>query len=141
MRRYSAATNGGNAVSLSGRFWELARIYGLPADGLLAEMAESLQPLGRKEIVIDLTRLGLLAEPARATVAVYAHEIRARRGDYVSDVVTLRSGDLEPMSYELGIRPTTLLRRQDPAVRPAARGETLRTDSAASSSAFFLRSA
>ena len=99
----------------------LARVYGLPADGLLAEVAEILQPLGRKEVVIDLTRLGLLAEPARATVAGYAHEIRARRGDYVSDVVTLRSGDLEPMSYELGIRPTTLLRRLDPALRPAAR--------------------
>jgi hypothetical protein len=41
----------------------------------------------------------------------------------VSDVVTLRSGDLEPMSYQLGIRPTTLLRRLDPALRPAERRE------------------
>jgi transcriptional regulator with XRE-family HTH domain len=113
---------GERSISL-GRFWELARVYGIPADGLLAEVAEILQPLGRKEVVIDLTRLGLLTEPARATVAGYAHEIRARRGDYVSEVVTLRSGDLEPMSYELGIRPTTLLRRLDPALRPAARRE------------------
>ncbi len=113
---------GERSISL-GRFWELARIYGLPADRLLAEVAGALQPLGRKEVVIDLTRLGLLPEPARGAVAGYAHEIRARRGDYVSDVVTLRSGDLEPMSYELGIRPTTLLRRLDPALRPSTSKE------------------
>jgi transcriptional regulator with XRE-family HTH domain len=113
---------GERSISL-GRFWELARIYGLPADRLLAEVAEILQPLGRKEIVIDLTRLGLLAEPARGAVAGYAQEIRARRGDYLSDVVTLRSGDLEPMSHELGIRPTTLLRRLHPALRHTARRE------------------
>lgn len=107
---------GERSISL-GRFWELARLYGLPADRLLAEAAESLEPLGRKEVVIDLNRLSLLPEPARAMVAGFAHEIRARRGDYLSDVVTLRSGDLEPISHELGIRPPTLLRRLNPALR------------------------
>jgi transcriptional regulator with XRE-family HTH domain len=107
---------GERSISL-GRFWELAGIYGLPADRLLAEAAEILQPLGRQEVVIDLTRLSLLAEPARGRVAGFAHEIRAKRGDYLSDIVTLRSGDLEPISYELGIRPPTLLRRLDPALR------------------------
>jgi hypothetical protein len=91
-------------------------------------VAEILQPLGRKEIIIDLTRLGLLAEPARATVAGYAHGIRAKRGGYVSDVVTLRSGDLEPMSYELGIRPTTLLRSWTPPCVPRHAGKTPRAD-------------
>jgi transcriptional regulator with XRE-family HTH domain len=108
---------GERSISL-GRFWDLARLYGLPADRLLAEVAEILQPLGRKEVVIDLNRLRLIAEPARGTVAGFAHQIRTRRGDYLSDVVTLRSGDLEPISYELRIRPPTLLRRLDPALRP-----------------------
>ena len=108
---------GERSISL-GRFWELARIYGLSADRLLAEAAELLQPLGRKEVVLDLTRLSLVEEPARGRVAGFAHDIRAKRGDYLSDVVTLRSGDLEPLSHELGIRPPALLRRLSPALRP-----------------------
>jgi transcriptional regulator with XRE-family HTH domain len=112
---------GERSISL-GRFWELARLYGLPADRLLAEAAQALQPLGRKELVIDLNRLSLLEEPARGTVAGFAHDIKAKRGDYLSEVVTLRSGDLEPISYELGIRPLTLLRRLNPALRSEPQG-------------------
>jgi transcriptional regulator with XRE-family HTH domain len=101
---------GARGISLE-RFWELAAIYGLPADRLLAEALRRLDPRGRESVVVDLNRLPLLDEPPRRLVAEYLHSMRDRRGDLVTDVITLRSGDVEEMALSADVPIRTLLSR------------------------------
>jgi transcriptional regulator with XRE-family HTH domain len=98
------------------RFCELAQLYGFPADRLLAEVMADLQPDGRAELVIDLNRLSLLEEPDRLAISELLHQVRTQRRDYLSDVVTLRSGDVEALALERHIGPSKLLSRLRPAM-------------------------
>src|ERR671918_124174 len=58
---------GERAISLE-RFCDMAALYGIPPDRLLADVLDRLRPEGRAEVMIDLTRLELLPgeEPRRA---------------------------------------------------------------------------
>jgi hypothetical protein len=107
---------GERAISLE-RFFELARLYGIPADRLLARVLDRLAPDGRAEIVIDLNQLELLPgeEPRLATDLV--RRVGRQRGQRLSDVINLRGGDLEALALDSGVDPDTLRRRLDPAVR------------------------
>jgi transcriptional regulator with XRE-family HTH domain len=98
------------------RFCELAQLYGFPADRLLAEAMARLDPDGRTELVIDLNRLELLEEPDRSAVSELVQEVRAKRNDYLSEVVTLRSGDVEALALERRLQPSKLLSRLRPAM-------------------------
>jgi transcriptional regulator with XRE-family HTH domain len=109
---------GERTISLE-RFTELARLYGTPADRLLGEVLEMADPQGRAEIVIDLTRLALLDEAEVRAVAEFIHNVRTKRGDYLTDVVSLRSGDVEALALRSGVAPRDLLSR----LRPALRGQ------------------
>lgn len=106
---------GERSISLR-RFWELAHLYGIPPDRLLTEAANRMQPVGRREVVIDLNRLALVEELARGAVASFTHEIKTMRADYLSDVIALRSADVETLSYELGVLPRVLLQTLGPAL-------------------------
>jgi transcriptional regulator with XRE-family HTH domain len=107
---------GERGISLE-RFCDLARLYQRPADGLLGEMLALLKPKSRQEIVIDLNRLSSISEGEAVLVAEFVHNIRTRRGDYLSEVITLRSADLEELSLSSRQRPETLLAKLRPAVR------------------------
>lgn len=106
---------GVRAISLR-RFCELARVYGMSPDGLLAQVMAEWSPESRRELVLDLNRLSLIEEEGRA-VAEFVHRVKAQRGDYMSDVVTLRSGDLEVLAARSGRSPRALLERLQPALR------------------------
>ena len=101
------------------RFCELADVYGIPPDRLLAEALETIAPEGRQEVMIDLTRLPLLEDEGEGVlrVAQFVHEVRARRGDYLGEVLTLRSGDLEEIARSASMDAGSLRSVLKPAIR------------------------
>src|SRR5438309_276528 len=75
--RFKASVVGGyergeRAISLE-RFCDLAVVYGIPPDRLLAEVLGQLEPEGREEVVIDLNRLSLVEESERGPLAEFLH--------------------------------------------------------------------
>ncbi len=119
--RFKASVVGGyergeRSISLE-RFAALARFYGVPPDRLLAEAVSGIEPDGRGKVVIDLTRLSSIAEEDQRTVSEFVNRVRAQRGDYVGETLTLRSGDVEAMALASQVRPKRLLASLRPAVR------------------------
>lgn len=108
------------AISLD-RFCLVARIYGLSPEGLLGRVLDHLNPEGRAEVVVDLAGLPKLRSAEGRVVAEFVHDVKARRGDYLADVITLRSGDLEILSASTNREPRELLKRLRPVVRPVPR--------------------
>jgi transcriptional regulator with XRE-family HTH domain len=106
---------GERAISVD-RFCELAQVYSIPADRLLADAFARLDPKGREEVVIDLTRLELVEEPSRELVTTFVRAVTEMRGDRQTAVVTLRSGDIEAIALEQRIRPGRLLSDLRPAI-------------------------
>lgn len=115
-----AYERGERSISLS-RFCELAQTYGIPADRLLADVFARLEPAGRQEIAIDLNLLTLIPGEEGKVVAEFVHRLKSQRGDYMTDVITLRSGDIEAISLASSQAPSTLLHTIQPAVRPPLR--------------------
>jgi transcriptional regulator with XRE-family HTH domain len=111
-----AYERGERNISLS-RFCELAEMYGFPPDRLLADVFARLDPAGRQEIAIDLNRLTLIPGEEGKVVAQFVHKLKSQRADYMTDVITLRSGDIEAISLEASQTPNTLLRTLQPALR------------------------
>jgi transcriptional regulator with XRE-family HTH domain len=99
------------------RLCELAEVYGTPADRLLGEVLDGLDPVGRKEVIIDLTRLARVETDNMAPVAEFIHEVRTQRADYLADVITLRAGDLQELSMRTHYSPEALLEKLSPAIR------------------------
>jgi transcriptional regulator with XRE-family HTH domain len=109
---------GERGISLR-RFCELSALYRIPPDRLLARALDRLNPQRAVEVVLDLNRLNLVEEPERRAVTEFVRDIRARRGDFGSEVITLRAGDVEVIAYHSRLDPRTLLRRLEPALRRA----------------------
>jgi len=101
------------------RFCELSEVYAVSPDRLLAEALESMAPDERGEVVIDLTRLPLLEgeEQGLLRVAEFVHRVRAQRGDYLGEVLTLRSGDLDEIARGASMRVGSLKSLLEPALR------------------------
>ncbi len=99
------------------RFCRLARLYGQPPDRVLADALEGLEPEGRREVAIDLTRIPDLPDPQARLVGAFVHEVRSRRGDYVTDVITLRAGDVESMALAANRSARAFLADLAPALR------------------------
>jgi transcriptional regulator with XRE-family HTH domain len=117
--RYSPSSLGGyergeRAISVV-RFCDLARLLGVPADQLLGDALDRISADERREVVIELTDLPD-SEAGRLTAA-HAHHVKERRGDYLSTVVTLRSGDLQVIADASGLDVPTLLSSLGGAVR------------------------
>ncbi|MCA1845772.1 MAG: helix-turn-helix domain-containing protein [Actinomycetota bacterium] len=118
--RFKASGVGGyergeRAISLQ-RFCELAAVYGVTPDIILANALRDADPVGRHEIVIDLTQLARLDGTDVSQVAEFIHKVKMERGDYLSDVITLRSGDVEAIASASQVEPRALLRRLEPAI-------------------------
>jgi transcriptional regulator with XRE-family HTH domain len=111
-----AYERGERSISLA-RFCDLAQTYGIPPDRLLAEVFARLDPEGRQEVAIDLNRLTLIPGQEGKVVAEFVHRLKSQRGDYMTDVITLRAGDIEAISLASSQTPSTLLRTIQPAVR------------------------
>jgi transcriptional regulator with XRE-family HTH domain len=110
---------GERTISLE-RFTQLAKLYGVPADRLVGEILGTVP--GEVEIVIDLNRLALLDEREVRAVAEFVHNVRTKRGDYFTDVISLRSGDVDALAFSSGLAPTELVSKLQPALRGRIEG-------------------
>ena len=107
------------------RFCALAALYGVPPDRLLSRTLEQASPAGREELVIDLNKLSLIPDGQAGMVAEFIHRIRLQRKDYLSDVITLRSGDIDALALSAQLKPDDLLASLRPAVRSGDESITL----------------
>jgi transcriptional regulator with XRE-family HTH domain len=99
------------------RFCELAALYGLAPEELLTRVLDERSRGSRRSVVIDLFRLEQVqGEPGRI-LARFVHEVRTRRGDLRSNVISLRMGDIEALALGSGQRPADLLRDIGPVRR------------------------
>lgn len=106
---------GERAISVR-RFVELARLYGFSPDQLLREALDELPGAASAPIVLDLTRLSALPPEAGRSVGRLAQTIKTKRADYVSDVLSLRAGDLEVWASELRTTAEELAERLYPVL-------------------------
>lgn len=118
--RFKPSATGGyergeRAITLE-RFCELCELYGVTPDRLLAEVRAKLAPEGRREVVINLSRLSLLEAHEARVIADFVHKVRLQRADYLADVITLRSGDLETLAFASRQKTRNLLTNLAPAL-------------------------
>jgi transcriptional regulator with XRE-family HTH domain len=109
--RFKSSSLGGyergeRALTLE-RFCAIADLLNVPAEELLSDILDRLRPDARHEIVIDLRSLPKSAEGQ--AVARRANELKAKRGDYLSQVITFRSSDLEVLARSVGSVPRDLM--------------------------------
>jgi transcriptional regulator with XRE-family HTH domain len=109
--RYKPSSLGGyergeRAITLS-RFCDLAYLLGRRPDQLLGRALATVEPEQDREILIDLSELPD-SGPGRE-VARYVHDVKSMRGDYRSNVITLRSGDLRVIAVASGLPIRRLL--------------------------------
>jgi transcriptional regulator with XRE-family HTH domain len=97
------------------RFCELANLYGLAPEELLTRVERSRG--SRRSVVIDLFRLEQVQGEPGEILARFVHEVRTSRGDLRSNVISLRTGDLEALALGSGHRPGDFLRDLEPACR------------------------
>jgi transcriptional regulator with XRE-family HTH domain len=117
--RYKPSSLGGyergeRTLSLP-RFCDLAELLGVPADQMLARALRHLDPGQHREVLIDIRRLP--DSTGGRQVARYAHHIQSMRGDFLSDVLTLRAGDLRVIARTSGLNTRRLLTELGSAVR------------------------
>lgn len=97
---------------------ELSTLYGVPPDRLLSEALAASEADGIADVVIDLTRLPQLqGEQAAQVVVEFVERVQAQRKGPHSDVITLRTGDLQFLSSAAGIAPRSLLNVLTPALQ------------------------
>lgn len=101
---------GERSISLD-RFCLLAAFYATPADRMLAAVLEEVNPEGREQLVIDLNELAQLQSSDAEWVGEYIQNLLTERGDLGSDVVTLRSGDVEALGLLGGIRSPAVIEK------------------------------
>ena len=102
------------------RFCDLAELLGMPADQMLAQALGTLDPEHHREVLIDLRHLP--DSTGGRQVARYAHQIRSMRSDFLSDVLTLRAGDLRVIARTCGLPVRRLLSSLGSAVRRVGPG-------------------
>jgi len=105
---------GERSISLE-RFCDLADLYGIPADRLLADVLDRLMPEGRVEVVVDLTQLELLPGEEPRIAAELVERVRRQRGQDGGELVSLRAGDLQALALATKRNPSDLLRALEPA--------------------------
>jgi transcriptional regulator with XRE-family HTH domain len=99
------------------RFSALASLYGVPADRLLAQALALVDPSGHRSLVVDLTRIERVPAPDREFLAEFVHQVRDLRHDLLSNVITLRAGDVRSLASSIGVTADDLLTRLGPAVQ------------------------
>lgn len=98
------------------RFSELATLYNTSPDRLMSQALDVLDPASRKSVVIDLTRLPAVPTPERTLLEEFVQRLRDRRRDLLSEVITLRSGDVQTLALVSGIETESLMARLRPAL-------------------------
>ena len=114
---------GERALTLA-RFCMIADLLNTPADQMLGDVLDRLRPSARREMMVDLRSLPA-SEEGRA-VARHAHELKTRRGDFLSQVVTFRASDLEVIARTVGSDPDDLVVSLGEAVQRVGESATNR---------------
>jgi transcriptional regulator with XRE-family HTH domain len=94
------------------RFCELAALYGVAPEELLTRVLDERSRGSRRSVVIDLSRLEH-GQPGEI-LARFVHDVRTRRSDLRSNVISLRTGDLEALALGSGHGPADFLRALEP---------------------------
>ena len=106
---------GERQISLS-RFCELAAVYNVSPGHLLTKALQQgaqVPPV----VVIDLARLSRIEDEDVWAVAQLVQDLKVQRGDLLTDVITLRAGDLEILATAFGEKSSRLLEKLRPALR------------------------
>lgn len=98
-------------------FCELSQLYGVPADRLLSEALTASETEVAADVVIDLTRLPQLHGEGSQVVIEFVERVQAQRRGPHSDVITLRTGDLQFLSASAGVPPGALLNLLSPVLQ------------------------
>ena len=109
-----AYERGERAVSIT-RLHAMAQFFRVPVAELLPEPARGrrgprAEDFTGEQVVLDLTVLERRRED-EVLVARYADSIKARRGDYNGQVLTVRAADLETLAAVMETSPTALRSR------------------------------
>lgn len=108
---------GERSISLE-RFCALASFYGVLPDRLLSGVLRRLDPEGRRELLVDLTRLESDASKEARLLRDLVRDVQSARGDHGADVITLRSGDLQVLVVASGKEAAQVLETLKGSVRP-----------------------
>jgi transcriptional regulator with XRE-family HTH domain len=128
--RFSATAIGGyergeRAVSVE-RFVELAYAIGMAPEDLLSRALDDEAPRLHHRVTIDLTKLRDTDPAVREAVASFTHRMKLRRSDFLTDVLTLRAGDVVVVASHAEVSPAELIRGLAPAmVDPASGARTV----------------
>jgi transcriptional regulator with XRE-family HTH domain len=125
-RRFKPSALGGyergeRSISLE-RFTELSSVYGVPADRLLGQVLDQIDPEGRVEVVVDVTQLDLLPGEEPKLAADLVGRVVTLRGEHPGASVSLRSGDLEQLALASRLTAGELVRRLEPALQVRSSG-------------------
>ncbi len=96
---------------------ELSGLYGVGPDRLLSEALAASEAEGIADVVIDLTRLPQLRGQEARVVVEFVERVTSQRRGPQSDVITLRTGDLQFLSAAAGVPPRALLDVLTPALQ------------------------
>jgi transcriptional regulator with XRE-family HTH domain len=118
---------GERAISVV-RFVELSYAIGIAPEELLAQVLDDASPRARRPLTIDLTRLHGTEPTVRDAVAGFAQHMKVRRSDFLTDVLTLRAGDLVVVANQAHVSPGELMRSIAPAIvaEPGRNGDDSR---------------
>lgn len=98
-------------------FCELSALYGVLPDRLLAEALAASQAEAVSDVVIDITRLPALRGQEASVVIEFVEQVQAQRRGPHSNVITLRTGDLQILAAAAGVQPRALLNVLSPALQ------------------------
>ena len=90
------------------RFVKVMSLYNTPADRALSEVLARISPRSRRKFTLDVDVLRTLDGQTRELLD-FIHRVRVARGDYLTRMISLRSGDLEAVSCESGASQDELL--------------------------------
>ena len=98
------------------RFVELAYALGISPEELLGQALEVDSPRAHRQVTIDLTKLRDADPEVRDAVAGFTQRMKVRRSDFLTDVLTLRAGDLVVVASRAEVSPGELMRSLAPAI-------------------------
>lgn len=98
-------------------FCELSALYGVLPDSLLSEALVASQSETVTDVVIDITRLPRLHGEQARVVIEFVEQVQAQRRGPHSDLISLRTGDLQILAAAAGVQPRALLNALSPALQ------------------------
>ena len=97
------------------RFLELCDVYGISPTAVVGEIVRAVG--GKLEQEIDLTLLEKMGTARGTLLSSFVRQIRAQRGEPVSETIVLREADLDVLATAAGTTREELAEALEPAVR------------------------